>query len=200
MLELDQDARELARQLTAWSLSLRSENHRFVVTSGGGTVEDSAVTTDSAGRAATTFTMETGTSHLTVAVGDPADGGTTAALAFTPVPERWEWHHDEATIWTDRYRSIREHEAHDSIRLVRLLASRLEPGPLVVLLLLFGARRLPEIAKSIGKSSKEFKKGLRGVDDEIDWASREPPPPPSRDESYSSSRSGSGSQESQPKD
>lgn len=32
---------------------------------------------------------------------------------------------------------------------------------LVVLLLLFGAKRLPEIAKSIGKSSKEFKKGLK---------------------------------------
>jgi uncharacterized protein (TIGR00730 family) len=31
-----EDARELARLLTAWSLSLHSENHRFVVTSGGG--------------------------------------------------------------------------------------------------------------------------------------------------------------------
>ena len=31
-----EDARELARLLTAWTLSLQSENHRFVVTSGGG--------------------------------------------------------------------------------------------------------------------------------------------------------------------
>ena len=31
-----EDARELARLLTAWSLTLPSENHRFVVTSGGG--------------------------------------------------------------------------------------------------------------------------------------------------------------------
>ena len=31
-----EEARELARLLTAWSLSLQSENHRFVVTSGGG--------------------------------------------------------------------------------------------------------------------------------------------------------------------
>jgi len=31
-----EDARELARQLTTWSRSLESENHRFVVTSGGG--------------------------------------------------------------------------------------------------------------------------------------------------------------------
>jgi len=31
-----EEARELARLLTAWSITLRSENHRFVVTSGGG--------------------------------------------------------------------------------------------------------------------------------------------------------------------
>jgi uncharacterized protein (TIGR00730 family) len=31
-----EEARELSRLLTAWSLSLQSENHRFVVTSGGG--------------------------------------------------------------------------------------------------------------------------------------------------------------------
>jgi uncharacterized protein (TIGR00730 family) len=31
-----EEARELSRVLTAWSLSLKSENHRFVVTSGGG--------------------------------------------------------------------------------------------------------------------------------------------------------------------
>src|SRR6202140_3657763 len=31
-----EEARELARMLTAWSTTLQSENHRFVVTSGGG--------------------------------------------------------------------------------------------------------------------------------------------------------------------
>src|SRR5712664_1531369 len=31
-----EDARELARLLTTWSLTLKSEHHRFVVTSGGG--------------------------------------------------------------------------------------------------------------------------------------------------------------------
>lgn len=32
---------------------------------------------------------------------------------------------------------------------------------LAVLLLLFGAKKLPEIARSMGKSANEFKKGLK---------------------------------------
>lgn len=35
---------------------------------------------------------------------------------------------------------------------------------LVVLLLLFGARRIPDIARSIGRSMNQFKKGLRETD------------------------------------
>jgi len=31
---------------------------------------------------------------------------------------------------------------------------------LVVILLLFGAKRLPEMARSLGRSTKEFKKGM----------------------------------------
>jgi sec-independent protein translocase protein TatA len=38
---------------------------------------------------------------------------------------------------------------------------------LVIVLLLFGARKLPDLARSIGASAKEFRKGLdEGVDDE----------------------------------
>lgn len=38
---------------------------------------------------------------------------------------------------------------------------------LVIILLLFGARKLPDLARSIGASAKEFRKGLDdGVDDE----------------------------------
>ena len=39
---------------------------------------------------------------------------------------------------------------------------------LAVLLLLFGARKLPELARSLGRSTKEFKAGMRegSVDDE----------------------------------
>ena len=38
------------------------------------------------------------------------------------------------------------------------------------LLLLFGARKLPEIARSLGKSSKEFKAGMREGAAETDLA------------------------------
>ena len=38
---------------------------------------------------------------------------------------------------------------------------------LVIVLLLFGAKKLPEMARSLGKSSKEFKKGMEeGADEE----------------------------------
>lgn len=59
------------------------------------------------------------------------------------------------------------------------------PGPweLAVIgilgLLVFG-KRLPEVGKSLGKSIVEFKKGLRGIEDEIDRATDQPdmlPPP-----------------------
>jgi sec-independent protein translocase protein TatA len=39
---------------------------------------------------------------------------------------------------------------------------------LVILLLLFGAKRLPEMARSIGKSTKEFKKGMTEAASEDD--------------------------------
>jgi sec-independent protein translocase protein TatA len=46
----------------------------------------------------------------------------------------------------------------------------LGPGELLVILavvlLLFGAKRLPEMARSLGRSSREFKKGLRDGQDE----------------------------------
>ncbi|MDP1860778.1 MAG: twin-arginine translocase TatA/TatE family subunit [Gemmatimonadaceae bacterium] len=48
---------------------------------------------------------------------------------------------------------------------------------LVVVLLLFGARRLPEIGASFGKSIKEFKKGISDVDRSIHEETRSSLPP-----------------------
>jgi sec-independent protein translocase protein TatA len=36
---------------------------------------------------------------------------------------------------------------------------------LVVLLLLFGAKRLPEMGKSLGKGMREFKEAVSGIDE-----------------------------------
>ena len=38
---------------------------------------------------------------------------------------------------------------------------------LVIVLLVFGPRRLPEMAKGIGQSVREFRKGIRDMKDEI---------------------------------
>ncbi|TVQ63529.1 MAG: twin-arginine translocase TatA/TatE family subunit [Phycisphaerales bacterium] len=44
----------------------------------------------------------------------------------------------------------------------------------VIALLLFG-KRLPEVARSVGRGIVEFKKGVKGIEDEIDGMSDEPP-------------------------
>lgn len=44
---------------------------------------------------------------------------------------------------------------------------------LVIGVLLFG-RRLPEVGRSLGKGIVEFKKGLRGVEEEAEAASHRP--------------------------
>ncbi|MGL4463049.1 MAG: Sec-independent protein translocase subunit TatA/TatB [Planctomycetia bacterium] len=43
-------------------------------------------------------------------------------------------------------------------------------------ILLFG-KRLPEVGRSLGKGIVEFKKGLRGIEDEVEDASRRPERP-----------------------
>lgn len=48
---------------------------------------------------------------------------------------------------------------------------------LLVILLLFGAKRLPDLAKGLGSSIKEFKKATREVTDEIQNAGNEAPAP-----------------------
>ncbi|MDY0165281.1 MAG: twin-arginine translocase TatA/TatE family subunit [Thermoguttaceae bacterium] len=58
-----------------------------------------------------------------------------------------------------------------------LFAFGFSPGPMemliigVIAVLLFG-KRLPEVGRSLGKGLMEFKKGVQGIDDEIESASR----------------------------
>lgn len=47
---------------------------------------------------------------------------------------------------------------------------------LIVALLLFG-NRLPEVARSIGKSLNEFRRGMQGLEQELKSAINETPPP-----------------------
>ena len=56
----------------------------------------------------------------------------------------------------------------------------------IVALLLFG-KRLPEVARSLGKGIVEFKKGVRGIEEEVDQStyarqSSRPVPAEERDE------------------
>jgi sec-independent protein translocase protein TatA len=44
---------------------------------------------------------------------------------------------------------------------------------MAVALLLFG-KRLPEVGRSLGKGIVEFKKGLKGIEDEVDMSSTPP--------------------------
>lgn len=45
----------------------------------------------------------------------------------------------------------------------------------IVVLVFFGPKRLPEMAKGIGKGIREFKGALSGINDEIEKASKTPP-------------------------
>lgn len=45
---------------------------------------------------------------------------------------------------------------------------------LFILLLLFGAKRLPELGQSLGKGIREFKRGLNEIKEDIDQEERKP--------------------------
>jgi sec-independent protein translocase protein TatA len=42
----------------------------------------------------------------------------------------------------------------------------------LVVLLLFGAKRLPELARGLGQAKREFQKAAREVEDEVDKAAK----------------------------
>ena len=58
------------------------------------------------------------------------------------------------------------------------------PGLVVILiiaLVVFG-KRLPEVARSLGKGIVEFKKGVRGIEDEVDTNVHKPKISPRKDD------------------
>ena len=58
---------------------------------------------------------------------------------------------------------------------------------LIVALLIFG-RRLPDVARSVGKSIVEFKRGIKDVHDDIEGQSRGEPSSPSKLEDKAESK------------
>jgi len=53
---------------------------------------------------------------------------------------------------------------------------------LLVVLLFFGAKGIPDIAKSLGKASREFKDAMSGIEREIRDAANVDTPPAKQDE------------------
>ncbi|MGH8246792.1 MAG: Sec-independent protein translocase subunit TatA/TatB [Gammaproteobacteria bacterium] len=51
-------------------------------------------------------------------------------------------------------------------------------GILVIVLVLFGAKKVPELMRGMGHGIKEFKKATRDVQDEVQRAIEEEPEPP----------------------
>jgi sec-independent protein translocase protein TatA len=49
---------------------------------------------------------------------------------------------------------------------------------LVIILVLFGARRLPELARSLGQGVKEFRKSVREIGEDLDTEDEKSPKSP----------------------
>lgn len=70
---------------------------------------------------------------------------------------------------------------------------------LAVVLLLFGAKKLPELARGLGTGIKEFKKATSEVTDEIQNAANDTTQPPARKLPPSGATAQSDSQSNTPK-
>jgi sec-independent protein translocase protein TatA len=70
---------------------------------------------------------------------------------------------------------------------------------ILAVLILFGAKRIPELAKGLGSGIKEFKKAAREVTEEVQNAGEEPPKPASKNGQPSSTVAQSQQPSSPPK-
>jgi len=46
----------------------------------------------------------------------------------------------------------------------------------LVVFLLFGGKKIPELMKGLGKGVKSFKEGMQGIDDDINKSDKQDPP------------------------
>jgi sec-independent protein translocase protein TatA len=62
-----------------------------------------------------------------------------------------------------------------------MLAWTLGPTEIVIILvlalLLFGAKRLPELGRSLGQGMREFRKSMREITEDVDETDSRPSPP-----------------------
>ncbi len=70
---------------------------------------------------------------------------------------------------------------------------------LLVLVIFFGPKKIPDIAQSIGKGIREFKKAMRDVSDEIQKPASEEPKTPSAPKAVDASASQNSGASSQSK-
>ena len=63
--------------------------------------------------------------------------------------------------------------AYDNLMLAFMIGP-MEIGMIALVGLLIFGNRLPEVGKSLGRGIVEFKKGIRGISDEIDESIEEP--------------------------
>ncbi len=54
---------------------------------------------------------------------------------------------------------------------------------LLVVLLLFGSKRIPEFARALGKAAREVRKAVNQIRDELERSAPPEPPPPGSDKS-----------------
>jgi len=49
---------------------------------------------------------------------------------------------------------------------------------LLVILIFFGPKKMPELGKNLGKGIREFKNAMRDIQEGVEKSIKEPPPPP----------------------
>jgi len=69
--------------------------------------------------------------------------------------------------------AIALHDPHSTLAFMGMPGGAEWIVVLIIGLLLFG-RRLPEVGRGVGKSIVEFRKGIQGIEDEVDEAAKKP--------------------------